>query len=292
MDNLEVRGYAKINLGLDVVRRLENGYHEVKMIMQTLSLCDNITLERKREPGITVFTNSAELAEVKDNLVYKAADLMIKQYNIDSGLSITLEKNIPIAAGLAGGSTDAAAVIRGMNEMFELNLNIEELRKHAVKLGADIPYCITGGTYLSEGIGEKLTKIHNTPECNVLLAKPPIAVSTKWVYENLHADELKHHPDIDGVREAIEQNNLDAMCDKLENVLETVTIEKYPVIADIKVVMKECGAKASLMSGSGPTVFGIFDDKAKMSACRRKISELSLAESIHETSLVSCLVDI
>lgn len=287
MNKLELKGYAKINLGLDVVRRLDNGYHEVKMIMQTVSLHDNIILEKKDSPGIDVTVNKDELSDYKNNLVYKAAQLMIEEYNISSGVSINLEKNIPIAAGLAGGSTDAAAIFRGMNRMFELNLSVEELQAQAVKLGADIPYCITGGTYLSEGIGERLTKITNVPECYVLLAKPPICVSTKWVYENLHANELKHHPDIDGVRHAIEENNLTQMCEKIENVLETVTIKEYPVIKDIKDTMKGCGAITALMSGSGPTVFGIFDDKAKMDSCASKIEELSLAKDIYCTRTVA-----
>lgn len=286
MDKLELKGYAKINLGLDVVRRLENGYHEVKMIMQTVSLHDDITLTKKKERGTDVEVNKAELSNKEDNLVYKAAELMIKEYNIDCGVSIKLQKNIPIAAGLAGGSTDAAAVFRGMNEMFNLNLSIDELQKQAVKLGADIPYCITGGTYLSEGIGDNLTKLTNAPQCYVLLAKPAISVSTKWVYENLHVDEIKPHPDIDLIRSAIEHNDLNKMCSNLENILENVTVNNCPVIAEIKKVMRDCGAVSSLMSGSGPTVFGIFDNEPDMNNCSAKIRQLALAQDVHETTFV------
>lgn len=286
MEKLELKGYAKINLGLDVVRRLENGYHEVKMIMQTVSLHDEITLTKKKEHGIDVEVNKTELSNKEDNLVYKAAELMIKEYNIDCGVFVKLKKNIPIAAGLAGGSTDAAAVFRGMNEMFNLNLSIDELQKQAVKLGADIPYCITGGTYLSEGIGEKLTVLNNTPQCYVLLAKPSISVSTKWVYENLHVDEIKRHPDIDLIRSAIEQNDLNKMCSNLENILENVTVNKYPVITEIKKIMNDCGAITSLMSGSGPTVFAIFNNNVQMNNCAAKLRQFSYVEDVHETTLV------
>lgn len=286
MKKIQQKGYAKINVGLDVVRRMENGYHEVKMIMQTLSLCDLITIEKKEEKEIEVYTNKSELPGNEDNLVYKAAKLLIDECKISEGVIIHLEKNIPIAAGLAGGSTDAAAVFRGMNELFDLGLSVQKMQELAVKLGADIPYCITGGTYLSEGIGEKLSVVSNMPKCFVLLAKPDIAVSTKWVYENLHANELKKHPDIDGIKNAMESNNLYGMCEKLENVLETVTVTKYPIIQEIKRIMKENGAINAIMSGSGPTVFGVFDNEQKMADCHRVISELGLAKEIYETTVV------
>lgn len=286
MDKLELEAYAKINLGLDVVRRLENGYHEVKMIMQTVALSDFITIERKDTSGIEVFTDTDELSAGKDNLVYKAAALLIDEFKMDEGVKISLKKNIPIAAGLAGGSSDAAAVLRGMNKMFELNLTEEELQVRGVKLGADIPYCVVGGTYLSEGIGEKLTEIAPLGKCFVLLAKPDIAVSTKWVYENLHLDKLKSHPDINAVKDAIMEHNLEKMCGCLENVLESVTVERYSVISDLKEAMTDGGALASLMSGSGPTVFGIFNDRQKMKNCAQEIMKLNLAKDVFETVTV------
>lgn len=280
MDKIKQNAYAKINLGLDVVRRLENGYHEVSMIMQTVSLCDKITICKNSGHGIEVFTNKAELPGDENNLVYKAAALLCDEFKIEDAIMIELEKNIPIAAGLAGGSSDAAAVFRGMNELFSLKLSIEDMQNRAVKLGADIPYCITGGTYLSEGIGEKLSQIKSFDDYYVLLAKPDISVSTKWVYENLNLSSINKHPSIAEIKTAIENGNLNGMCEKLENILESVTVTKYPVIDEIKAVMKSEGALSSLMSGSGPTVFGIFDDIERIKTCKNKIEELKLAKDI------------
>lgn len=287
MEKIELKGYAKINLGLDVIRRLDNGYHQLKMIMQTVSLHDNIIIEKTHSCGIDVYTNKTELPGDENNLVYKAAKYIIDKYNIREGVKINLEKNIPIAAGLAGGSTDAAAVFRGMNGIFNLNLTSEQLRDDAVKLGADIPFCIMGGTYLSEGIGDKLTKLPDMPKCFVLLAKPDIEVSTKWVYENLHANEITRHPDIDSILAGINANNITQICKNLENVLEKVTVLKYPVINEIKLFMNENGALASLMSGSGPTVFGIFEDEGKMSQCAGKLADTFLIKDIFETSCIN-----
>ena len=209
---------AKINLGLEILGKNNDGYHNVEMVMQTVSLYDKVTVSVTSNGGINVICDKNINCESNRNIAYRCAEEFFEYTKIKNpGITIKISKNIPMEAGLAGGSTDAAAVFRGMNEMFGLNLTVEELWEQAVKLGADIPYCITGGTYLSEGIGEKLTKICDSPKCYVLLAKPSIAVSTKWVYENLHANELEHHPDIDGVRKAIEDNNLKNMCDKLEN---------------------------------------------------------------------------
>lgn len=286
MEKIDLKGYAKINLGLDVVRRLENGYHEVKMIMQTISLCDNISIKKTADKKIKVYTNKSELPGDENNLVYKAAKLLMDKYEINEGVEIYLEKNIPIAAGLAGGSTDAAAVFRGMNEMFDLKLTTKQLQEEAVKLGADIPYCITGGTYLSEGIGEKLTKLPDLSGCYVLIAKPDIAVSTKWVYEELDLKKDIVHPNVDIVKTAIEENNIQKLCDNIENILENVTVKKYPVISDIKSFMVENGAITALMSGSGPTVFGIFGDEGKMSECAGKLAKLEIAKDICESKLV------
>lgn len=256
------KAYAKVNFGLDVIRRREDGYHEVKMIMQTVNLYDILTFA-KEKAGITVKTDTAALSGDESNLIYKAAKLLVETYGIKGGVKIELQKNIPMAAGMAGGSADAAAVFHGVNELFGLGMTEGEMCALGVKIGADVPYCIQGGTALSEGIGERLTKLPDAPNCFLLIAKPDIDVSTKYVYENLHANELQYHPDIDGMRRAIEAGTLTGIAQRMENVLETVTVKKYPIIQEIKDFMKEKGALNALMSGSGPTVFGVFETQEK-----------------------------
>lgn len=274
MDTIKLRAYAKINLGLDVVRRREDGYHEVRMIMQTISLHDRLSIRACKEDGISIKTNLSYLLTNENNLVYKAALLLKEEFGIEQGLSIHLDKHIPVAAGMAGGSTDAAAALVGLNQLFQLGLTKEELMKRGVRLGADIPYCILGGTALSEGIGEVLTPLPKLPECFVLIAKPPMHVSTKFVYENLKLDTLPSHPDIDGMAEAIQKGQLAGVISRMENVLESVTIPEYPVIGQLKDIMKNAGAKNALMSGSGPTVFGIFTEEAAaknaLKLCRKQ----------------------
>ena len=279
------KAYAKVNLGLDVLRRREDGYHEVKMIMQTVDLFDTLTFY-KQEEGITVTTDKAELPGDENNLIYKAAKLLMETYDIPGGVKIELQKNIPMAAGMAGGSTDAAAVFHGMNEMFGLGMSEEEMCALGVKIGADVPYCIQGGTALSEGIGEVLTKLPDAPDCFLLIAKPDIDVSTKYVYENLHANELQYHPDIDGMRAAIEEGSLQGVADRMENVLETVTVQKYPVIEEIKNYMKENGAMNALMSGSGPTVFGVYDTQEKAQKALDELAKTQLAKQLFTATLV------
>ena len=258
--HLSLKAYGKINLGLDVLRRRDDGYHEVRMIMQTVGIYDRIDLIYKEEPGITVETNLYYLPDNENNLVYKAAKLLMDEFHVQKGVHIKLRKFIPVAAGMAGGSSDAAAVLFGVNKMFSLGLTTEQLMERGVKIGADVPYCVMRGTALSEGIGEILTPLPMPPQCQVLIAKPGISVSTKFVYENLHANDLKpeQHPDIDGMIEAIKQKDLYGIADRFGNVLETVTIPAYPVIQEIKNLMMEQGAIGTLMSGSGPTVFGLF----------------------------------
>lgn len=284
-EQLELKAYAKINIGLDVVRRLENGYHQVRMIMQTLSLHDTITLEKCEEEGIFLTTDNQELANPEENLIYKAAKLMFEQYQLPGGIRIHLQKRIPIAAGMAGGSTDAAAAFRGINQLYGLKLSAAELMKHGVKLGADIPYCIVGGTYLSEGIGEVLTPAPSMPECYILVAKPPIGISTKWVYDNLHADSLKKHPDIDGLLNAMKNQKLEELADKMENVLEPVTAKRYPLIGEIEQMMRCHGAIGAMMSGSGPTVFGIFKTKNDMDCAYAAMKNQPMIESIFRTTI-------
>lgn len=275
MDSMKLKAYAKINLGLDVLRKREDGYHEVRMVMQMVNLYDRIELIKKRNPGIEVKTNLYYLPTNQDNLVYKAANLLIEEFQIKEGIQIHLKKYIPVSAGMAGGSSDAAAVLFGMNRIFRLGLSLEELMKRGIKLGADVPYCIMRGTALSEGIGEKLTPLPSVPSCKVLIAKPAISVSTRFVYENLKLQELNSHPDIDGIIENIKKKDIRGIAERLENVLETVTIPAYPVIEDIKNVMKEQGALNALMSGSGPTVFGLFIEEKQAQAAWEKIKSLT-----------------
>ena len=259
-DHLDLKAYAKINLGLDVVRKREDGYHEVRMIMQTVNLYDRIEMDRTEDGVIRTETNLPFVPDGEGNLAWRAAKLLLDEKGIKDGVTIKIRKYIPVAAGMAGGSTDAAAVIFGVNKMFGLGLSIKELMERGVKLGADIPYCLMRGTALSEGIGEELTPLPQIPQCQVLIAKPGISVSTKVVYESLDAMELKQedHPDIDGMIEAINRQNIHEIAGKFGNVLELVTAGKYPVIGEIEQVMKEEGAVNAMMSGSGPTVFGLF----------------------------------
>lgn len=276
--HLSLKAYGKINLGLDVLRRREDGYHDVRMIMQTVGIFDRVDLIWKEEPGIQVETNLYYLPTNENNLVYKAAKLLMDEFQVQEGLLIRLRKFIPVAAGMAGGSSDAAAVLFGVNKMFRLGLTTEELMQRGVKIGADVPYCILRGTALSEGIGEVLTSLSPVPQCQVLVAKPGINVSTKFVYENLHANDLRpeQHPDIDGMIRAIKAQDLQGIADKLGNVLETVTVKEYPVIQEIKDKMLEFGAIGSLMSGSGPTVFGLFTNPK---AAQQAYEELRYGES-------------
>lgn len=282
MNEYRIKAYAKINLGLDVVRRLENGYHEVKMVMQTVGIYDVLDFQRT-DGGIVITTDSGELPTDENNLIYKAAKLMLEKYHINEGVKIHLEKHIPIAAGMAGGSTDAAATMKGMNRLFDLGCTLRDLMELGVKIGADVPYCVMGGTALAEGIGEKLTPLAPAPDCYVLVAKPDINVSTKYVYEHLDAQEIGRHPDIDGMVEAIAEESLQGILDRMENVLETVTVKAYPIIQTIKDRMKELGAINSLMSGSGPTVFGIFVEKDMARRAYDKLEEEQLAKQIFLT---------
>ena len=277
------KAYAKVNLGLDVIRRREDGYHEVRMIMQTVDICDVLTFTRQERPGIVVTTEKEELPGDESNLIYKAARLVTETCSVREGIKIELQKRIPMAAGMAGGSTDAAAVFHGMNEMFGLGMDEDEMCALGVKIGADIPYCVRGGTALAEGIGEILTKLPDAPACVVLVAKPDIDVSTKYVYENLHAESLEYHPDIDGMRAAIEEGDLRGMAERMGNVLETVTVNAYPVIREIKEVMKKSGAWNALMSGSGPTVFGIFGEEEKARKAYNEIAQANLAGQLFLT---------
>lgn len=281
---MKLRAFAKINLGLDVIRRREDGYHDVRMIMQTIQMYDQLEMEKKGSKGIALTTNLSYIPVNENNLVYKAAKLLMDQYQIQEGVSIHLNKFIPVAAGMAGGSSDAAAALVGMNKLFRLGMSKEELMKVGVKIGADVPYCIMRGTALSEGIGEKLTALPSLPACYILIGKPGVSVSTKFVYTNLKLDEKTKHPDIDGMLNALQRQDLYGITDRMENVLESVTVPAYPVIQEIKDHMKAHGALNALMSGSGPTVFGIFDDKKKAEFACEKLKESGLTRQTFLTT--------
>ena len=281
MRELKLKAKAKINLGLDVVRKREDGYHEVRMIMQMINLYDKITLRKKTEPGITVTANLSYLPVNEDNLVYRAAKLLMDEFQVDGGLEIELQKYIPVAAGMAGGSTDAAAVMVGVNRIFQLGLNKKQLMERGVKIGADVPFCIMRGTALAEGIGEELTALPAMPHCSLVIAKQKIHVSTKFVYGNLKVGELTEHPDIDGQVQALRENNLEQLVTRMGNVLETVTIPAYPVIDEIKHTMMKYGAMGAMMSGSGPTVFGIFEKEDKAQEVCRLLKKEKAAKQVY-----------
>lgn len=282
---MRLRALAKINLGLDVLRRREDGYHELRMIMQTINMYDQLDMEISEEKGIHITSNLPFIPTNENNLVYKAAKLLMDEFQVEQGLKVDLQKFIPVAAGMAGGSSDAATAMIGANRLFGLGLSVKELMKRGVKVGADVPYCLLRGTALAEGIGEKLRPLPACPDCYVLIGKPGISVSTKFVYENLQANELKEHPPIDRMLEALQWHNLYKIADYMGNVLETVTIPKYPVIEEIKNHMKEHGALNAMMSGSGPTVFGLFDDKETAERACEELRASRLAKTVFLTTV-------
>ena len=285
MDAITLKALAKVNLGLDVIGKREDGYHEVSMVMQTIHLYDRLEIARSHEPGIHIRSNLSFLPVNENNLVYKAGKLLMDEFRITDGVDVKLTKRIPVAAGMAGGSTDAASMLYGMNQIFDLGLSRRELMERGVKIGADVPYCLMRGTALAEGIGEKLSQLPPMVKCPVLIAKPAISVSTKFVYQNLKLDENTKHPDIEALIAAIRKKDFAGICDNMENVLESVTIPNYPVIAEIKEKMMEAGAAKALMSGSGPTVFGLFEDEKSARHARDRMKESGLARQIYLTSI-------
>lgn len=283
MESIRLKARAKINLGLDVIGRRENGYHDVRMVMQTVGLYDRIIMTRIPEEEIRIKTNIGFLPVNENNLVYKAIMLMKNKYKLDGGIEVDLNKFIPVAAGMAGGSSDAACALFGMNRLIELNVPMKELMKLGVEIGADVPYCLMRGTALAEGIGEKLTRLPGMPFCHILIAKPPVNVSTKLVYEKLDNTDVKLHPDIDGIIEAIKLKDVALVASRMGNVLESVTVPLYPVIDSIKKDMIEHGAINAMMSGSGPTVFGIFPDEQSMIACQQFLRQKGEARQVYTT---------
>ena len=286
------KAYGKVNLGLDIIGRRSDGYHLVKMIMQSLDIYDTLTFE-KQESGIDI-TLAGEggkgLSLGEDNLIYKAAACIIERTDYKGGIRITLDKNIPIAAGMAGGSSDCAAALKGVNELLEAGLSEEELREIGVTLGADVPYCVMGGTALSEGIGEELTRLTPLPECVFVVAKPLCSVSTAEAYGGY--DRLVEmgrdipHPDIDAQVKALMAGDLEGVVSNFGNVLEYVTASLHPEIAELEKLMKESGAMNAMMSGSGPTVFGIYKDRVTAEESAEKIRKSGLAAQLFVTTAV------
>lgn len=285
MNQIELKALAKINLGLDVLGRRENGYHDVRMVMQSIYLYDEVKIIRKETAGIEVESNLKFLPTDEGNIAYKAAALLMDEFKLSGGVRIILRKHIPVAAGMAGGSSNAAAVLFGMNKMFRLGLSQRSLMERGVRLGADVPYCIMRGTVLAEGIGEELTRLPAMPACTILVAKPPISVSTKTVYEALDSGNISNHPDIDGLIRGLENGSLEEIAAHMGNVLEDVTIPMHPVIREIKEEMKAAGALNAMMSGSGPTVFGLFKSRAAAKKAQEQIRRKSLARQVYVTNV-------
>ena len=283
MDSIKIKARAKINLGLDVLGRRDNGYHDVRMVMQTVGLYDSLTMKRIDGEDIVIRSNLSFLPVNENNLIYKAIRLMKDNYKLDGGVDVDLVKFIPVAAGMAGGSSDAASAIYGMNKLYDLKLSVEDMMKLGVNIGADVPFCIMRRTALAEGIGEKLTRLSPMPDCSIVVAKPAINVSTKLVYEKLDSTDISRHPDIDGIIEALDRHNINLLAKRMGNVLEDVTIPTYPVIDSIKQDMLERGAINAMMSGSGPTVFGIFDNEADAYACRDYLKDKGEAKQTFVT---------
>ena len=271
MDQISLNAYAKINLGLDITGLRDDGYHLVDMLMQAISLADRITVQKNGTSDIRLYSTADYIPLDEHNLAYKAAKLMADKFSSVGGVDIHIEKNIPVAAGLAGGSTDGAAVMVAVNELFDLNLERSKLMEMAVKLGADVPYCIFGGTARAQGIGEVLTRLRALPECFILLSKPSCSVSTKEAYERYDALKDVKHPDINAMAESIEAGDLKGMSENMGNVLEYVTEPLHPVIGDIKRVMRADGAVCAMMSGSGPSVFGIFEGEDRALVAKKDI---------------------
>lgn len=281
MQYIKMRALAKINLGLDVLGKRENGYHDVKMVMQTITLHDKIKITKIEADKVEVKSNLYYLPNNENNIAYKAAQMLREEFGIESGVRIRLDKQIPVAAGMAGGSANAAAVLKGMNRLFNLRLNQKELMERGVKLGADVPYCIMQGTVLAEGIGEELTDLSPMPKCHIVVAKPPISVSTKRVYEALDAKSIVEHPDVDAVVGGLEFASLEAVAKNMGNVLEDVTIPEYPVVQELKDIMIKGGAINAMMSGSGPTVFGIYKKESDAKRTIKMIRDSRLSKQVY-----------
>ncbi|MDE6566408.1 MAG: 4-(cytidine 5'-diphospho)-2-C-methyl-D-erythritol kinase [Lachnospiraceae bacterium] len=265
MNQIVTKAPAKINLTLDIIGKLDNGYHDLRMIMQTIDLCDELSFQTTTEAGIRLTMNQPlpDGCPMEQNLVYRAADLIQQKYQISGGLNIYLDKKIPAAAGLAGGSTDCAATLTALNNLYELHLSQQELCEIGVTLGADVPFCICQGIMLSEGIGEILTPLPSLPPLWVLLIKPDISVSTGYVYGHFDMADVTNHPETERIIDAIHHRDAATVAHHLSNVLETVTIPAYPVIQEIKEFLLQEDAVGALMSGSGPSTYGLYQDEIR-----------------------------
>lgn len=280
---MKIKAYAKINIALDVVGKRDDGYHLLKMIMQTVDLYDVIEII-KTDLDIKLNCNKPYVPTDERNLAYKAAKLFKETYNIEDGVSINLIKNIPVSAGMAGGSTDAAGVLKLMNKIFNINASDEELMALGLKLGADVPYCINGGTALCEGIGEKITQLKSFKNKIVVIVKPPFGVSTKEVYRDFDLSKVIFHPRTEDIMKAMENDDIHFVANNMKNLLENVTLRKHRVILNIKELMKYYDALGTMMSGSGPTVFAFFDDMLKAQVCydemKKKYKDVFLSRTI------------
>lgn len=280
---IHLKALAKINLGLDVTGTRADGYHMVRMIMQTIDLFDWVTIRKNDSDRITLTTNLSFLPTDEHNIAYEAAALLKRDYPQVSGVEMNIHKCIPVAAGMAGGSTNAAAVLYGMNRLWRLGIPMKRLMEYGLQLGADVPYCLMRGTALAEGIGEKLTPLPPMPRCYILIAKPPVSVSTKLVYQTLDALEEPEHPPIDAQLTDLERGDLVSLAAHMGNVLESVTVPMHPQITQIKELMCARGALAAMMSGSGPTVFGIYTDKDQAYRTKELIRNSGLAKQVYVT---------
>ncbi|MFO7151899.1 MAG: 4-(cytidine 5'-diphospho)-2-C-methyl-D-erythritol kinase [Bacillota bacterium] len=283
MHTVELEAKAKINLTLDVLYKRPDGYHQVEMIMQEISLKDRLTISLLPQKDIRIASNSDAIPNGEENLAFKAAKLIIDEFDLDAGVEIKIFKEIPVAAGLAGGSADAAAVLKGMNELFDLGLSTQELMRLGERLGADVPFCVMGGTALARGKGEELTPLPPVPKANLVLIKPPYTVSTREVYSRLKVDYIRKRPDTRAVIDSIKKGDLEGISRGLCNVLEEVTFEKHPELEGYKEMLKGQGAFGSLMSGSGPAVYGIFEARKD---AERAIESMSLPGC---RVLISCM---
>ena len=286
MEQISLKAYAKINLALDVTGVRENGYHEVRMIMQSIGLYDQIELEKTAEEGFFLAANVDSLPVDGRNLMVRAAQLLFEAFSLPGGLSMKLDKHIPVAAGLAGGSADAAAVLYGIAQLYELPLSLPELQNYGVRIGADVPFCLLQHTALAEGIGEVLTPLPPCPDCFIVLAKPAVSVSTKEVYQKLDLLEITEHPDVDGMIGALKAGDLHGITGKFANVLEAVTIPMHPEIREIKRILKENGALNALMSGSGPTVFALFETEKEAERAAEAVRRTQRAETVQTAKLI------
>ena len=269
MKEITLKSYGKINLGLDVLYKRQDGYHEINTIMQQIDLCDTLIIKENKE-GLVLKSNSKDLPLDSTNLIYIAWKKIQEKTGINKGIEVILDKKIPIAAGLAGGSSNAAAILKGLNELWDLGFDEKDLREIGVEIGADVPFCIMGGTALAKGIGEELTRLKPFKDKDLLLVNPGIQISTAEVYKSLNLKE-KRRVNMEEIIQSIEKDDLNSLTKSIVNVMEEVVIRKNPIISEIKKDLIDHGALGSLMSGSGPTVFGLFDDKEKLNFCKEKL---------------------